>query len=258
MHEVSVSGACLNCGAGLTGRWCAQCGQHVAPVRPTLHELLHEAVHEIAHVDGKLIRTAGLLLFKPGALTREFLAGQRVRSVTPVRVYLLCSVLFFGIISLLPAKQWRLSVTKGGDAQLLKAVERANKDPSIIAHAMESAFPKAMFILMPLFALVVFAFYFRAERMYVPHFYFAVHYHAFAFVMLALFEALSLLHLRAAGVVRLLLFLTLFPYLGMALQRVYAGRRWLTVVKTVAILTIYGAFILLTMAAIAYVTLRQL
>jgi len=258
MHEVSGTGACLNCGAELTGRWCAQCGQRAAPVRPTLHELLHEAVHEVAHVDGKLIRTAGLLLFKPGELTREFLAGKRVRSVTPVRVYLLCSVLFFGIMSLLPTKQLHVSITRGGDAQLLKAADRVNKDPSILVHALESAFPKAMFILMPLFALFVFAFYFRAERMYVPHFYFAVHYHAFAFAMLALFEALSLIHSRAIGFVRLLLFLTLFPYLGIALQRVYGGRRWLTAVKTVAILMIYGTFIILTMAAIAYVTLRRL
>lgn len=258
MHEESVTGACMNCGTELTGRWCAQCGQRAAPVRPTLHELLHEAVHEIAHVDGKLVRTTGLLLFKPGELTREFLSGKRVRSVTPVRVYLLCSVLFFGIMSLLPARQLRVSITKGGDAQLLKAADRATKDPSILAHALESAFPKAMFILMPLFALLVFAFYFRAERMYVPHFYFAVHYHAFAFAVLALFEALSPIHGRVAGIVQLLLFLTLFPYLGMALQRVYAGRRWLTALKTVAILSIYGTFIILTMAAITYVTLRRL
>jgi len=33
-----------------------------------------------------------------------------------------------------------------------------------------------------------------SERMYVPHFYFAVHYHAFTFVNLALFEALGGLH----------------------------------------------------------------
>lgn len=258
MHEVSETSACLNCGAALRGRWCAQCGQRAAPVRPTLHELLHEAVHEIAHVDGKLIRTAGLLLFKPGELTREFLAGKRVRSVTPVRVYLLCSVLFFGIMSLLPVGQLHVSITKGGDAQLHKAADRVNKDPAILAHALESAFPKAMFILMPLFALVVFTFYFSAERMYVPHFYFAVHYHAFVFAMLALFEVLSLLHGRTVGIVRLLLFLTLFPYLGMALQRVYGGRRWLTAVKTAAILTIYGTFIILTMAVVAYVTLRRL
>jgi len=241
----------------MIGRWCAQCGQRVVPVRLTLHELLHEALHELTHVDGKILRTLGLLLFRPGELTREFLAGKRVRSVTPVRVYLLCSVLFFGIMSLLPANL-KVSVDKRADAQLAHAAARANQDPTILAHAMTSAFPKAMFVLMPLFALVVFAFYFRAERMYVPHFYFAVHYHAFAFLVLALFEALSTLHGRVVGIIRLLLFLTLFPYLGMALQRVYGGRRWLTALKTMAIMTIYGFFIIITMAAIAFVTLRRL
>jgi len=258
MDNASAAGACLNCGADLTGRWCAQCGQRAASVRPTLHELLHEAVHELAHVDGKLIRTAALLLFKPGQLTAEFLAGKRVRSVTPIRVYLLCSLLFFGVVSLVPTRKLHVSIAKGGDAQLMKAADRVNKDPSILVHAMESAFPKAMFILMPLFAVIVFAFYFHAEPMYVPHFYFAVHYHAFAFFLLAIFEAISPIHSRATAIVKLLIVLGLYPYLAIALRRVYGGGRWLTIAKSIAILSIYLCVILLTMAGIAYVTLRRL
>jgi hypothetical protein len=76
--------------------------------------------------------------------------------------------------------------------------------------------------------------------------------------MLALLEALSPIHNRVAAIVRLLLLLTVLPYLGMALQRVYGGRRWVTALKTLAIVTIYGFFIIITMAAIAYVTLRRL
>src|SRR5262249_17929843 len=141
-----------------------------------------------------------------GALTREFIDGKRVRSISPIRLYLICSLLFFATVSLVPTRNWHVSVTKGAhvgptgtapaaDAQLQRAAERVNKDPQILTHAFETAFPKAMFILMPLFALIVFAFYWRAERMYVPHFYFAVHYHAFAFVVLALFEATSFVHI---------------------------------------------------------------
>jgi hypothetical protein len=38
------------------------------------------------------------LIFKPGFLTREFLAGRRVRYLPPLRLYLVLSVLFFLII----------------------------------------------------------------------------------------------------------------------------------------------------------------
>ena len=258
METVLEAAACLNCGAELAGRWCSQCGQRAATPRPTLHELLHEATHELAHFDGKILRTIALLLFKPGALTVEFLEGKRVRSVTPIRIYLLCSLLFFGTLSLLPARKLNFKVT-GADAQMLQAAEKVQKDPSLLVHSFQSAFPKAMFILMPLFALIVFAFYWSAEKMYVPHFYFAVHYHAFAFVLLTLFEALSPLRfLLIARILKLALLLVLFVYLGMALRRVYGGKRWLTAAKTVAILGIYGGLVLVAMGLIALLTLRRL
>jgi len=150
-----------------------------------------------------------------------------------------------------------MSVTKG-DAQLQQAAAQVDKNPAILAHALQEAFPKAMFVLMPLFALIVFAFYARAERLYVPHFYFSVHYHAFVFVLLTVFEALGLIHNRIVGIVRLLLLLGMFIYLAIALRRVYGGTRWMTAAKTAGIVPIYSAFVLLAMAAIAYVTLRRL
>jgi len=255
--RISMDAACLNCGSELAGPWCSQCGQRTTHPRPTVHELAHKALHEIAHFDGKILRTAGLLLFKPGALTREFLDGKRVRYVTPLRIYLLCSLLFFGTLGLMPASRLRMSVTKG-DAQLQQAAARVNKDPNILSHALQSAFPKAMFVLMPLFALIVFAFYWRQERLYVPHFYFSVHYHAFVFVLLAVYEGLGLIHNRVVGIARLLLLLGLFVYLFIALRRVYGGRRWMTAAKTAGIVPLYGTFVILAMAAIAYVTLRRL
>ena len=253
-----MDAACLNCGTALAGRWCSNCGQRAAHARPTVHELLHEALHEFAHFDGKIIRTAALLLFRPGALTREFLDGKRVRNLSPIRLYLLCSLLFFGLLSVLPTGKMRVTITKGADAQLEQAAAQVNKNPQILAHALESAFPKAMFVLMPLFALIVFAFYWSAERMYVPHFYFSVHYHAFVFIALALFEALGLIHHWSVAIARLLLLFAMFIYLGIALRRVYGGTRWMTVAKTAGIVPVYSTFVLCAMALIAYVTLRRL
>jgi len=250
---------CLNCGAELAGRWCSQCGQKEVDPRPTVHELAHEALHEIAHLDGKLIRTIRLLLFQPGQLTREFLEGKRARSVTPIRAYLICSLLFFGVVSLLPARPLKMTVSKGAGAKLTQAAAKVNRDPSILTHSLETSFPKAMFILMPLFGLVVWAFYFRAERLYVPHFYFAVHYHAFAFVALTVFELVAQIHVRYFGPIRfLLLMAVLCGYLGVALRRVYGGTRAMTAVKTAAIVAIDLLFNLFAMGAIALMTLWRL
>jgi len=256
MHTVTSEGPCPNCGTPPGDRYCGHCGQRVAELRPTLHELVHEAFHELTHVDGKALRTAGLLLFHPGQLTREFVEGKRARSITPIRLYLLASLLFFGLVALQPPGNMRVTVSKGHD-QLQKAAERLNRDPSVLAHAMETAFPKAMFILMPLFGLLVYALYWRAERMYVPHFYFAVHFHAFAFLMLTLFEAVGMLHWRWLRIVKLLLLLVPMVYLGIALRTVYGGGRLLTAAKTVAIIALDLVFVILAMAAIALMTLKK-
>src|ERR1041385_561356 len=272
-HAASMeTAACLNCGNELAGKWCSQCGQRATEPRPTLHELLHEAIDELGHVDGKILRTIKLLLLKPGELTREFLQGKRAPYVSPIRFYLICSLLFFGIMSITPTRNLHLTVTGGGgfhvgrvedappatDRQLVRAAERVNKDPELLIHAFETAFPKAMFILMPLFALIVFAFYWRAERMYVPHFYFAVHYHAFAFVVLALFLLAGLLHGVGEIVIKFLLLFVLFWYLGTALRRVYGGSRWMTAAKMAAIVPIYGTAVATVVVIIALVTLRRL
>src|ERR1700739_4662032 len=70
---------CANCGAALAGRYCAQCGQ---AVEPPVHSLWHfgkVATEDLTHADSRLWRTLAALLFKPGRLTAEFLAGTGAR-----------------------------------------------------------------------------------------------------------------------------------------------------------------------------------
>src|SRR5688572_21262603 len=88
---------CRNCDAPLSGAYCSRCGQKVAHLQVSLHEFVHEATHELLHLDGKIVRTLKLLLFAPGALTNEFLAGRRARHIGPLRLYLTGSLLFFTV-----------------------------------------------------------------------------------------------------------------------------------------------------------------
>src|ERR1700693_2904409 len=86
---------CENCGAQLTGRYCAQCGQAAVDYRRSFRHVIVDVLYSFLNWDAKFIATIGLLIAKPWRLTNEFLAGKRVRYVHPLRLYLLASILFF-------------------------------------------------------------------------------------------------------------------------------------------------------------------
>ncbi len=102
-HTAPDSIVCYNCGADLHGAYCAQCGQKALPLNPRLHDFLHDLTHEVLHVDGKIFRSIRKLLLSPGFLTREQIEGRRARWVPPIRLYLIFSVTYFALTSLLPA-----------------------------------------------------------------------------------------------------------------------------------------------------------
>src|SRR5262245_52965094 len=108
--------ACRNCGADLQGRFCHACGQKAVSPEISVHDLVHEGIEEFAHVDGKIGRTLKLLFSRPGALTKEFLDGRRARYISPLRLYLTCSLLFFAVSAIAPQNgNERFHITKSND-----------------------------------------------------------------------------------------------------------------------------------------------
>src|SRR6267142_5585655 len=91
---------CKNCDAVLLGRFCIDCSQAANVHVPTTRELVHELLEGITHSDSRLWRTLTTLWFKPGKLTEEFVAGKRVAYLPPFRLYLILSIIFFLITSL--------------------------------------------------------------------------------------------------------------------------------------------------------------
>ncbi|MFL6675509.1 MAG: DUF3667 domain-containing protein [Massilia sp.] len=89
---------CLNCGTGTGGHFCQQCGQETTLHVPSAREFLHEFVGHYVALEGKLWKSLGLLLFRPGRLTREYVEGRRVRYVLPLRLYLSFSIIFFALM----------------------------------------------------------------------------------------------------------------------------------------------------------------
>ena len=110
---------CLNCGAALTGRYCANCGQTADVHVPSTRELFHEAIEGITHSDSRLWNSLKLLWFKPGKLTQEFVAGRRVAYLPPFRLYLVLSIIFFLAASFYHSDVNLAVLDKNGKVQVL-------------------------------------------------------------------------------------------------------------------------------------------
>ncbi len=92
--------ACLNCGTALIGEHCHRCGQ-AAQVHRTLGAIWHDIAHSVLHFEGKVWRTLPLLAWRPGDLTRRYIAGERARFVSPMALFLFSVFLMFAVFSTL-------------------------------------------------------------------------------------------------------------------------------------------------------------
>lgn len=102
---------CENCGNEVVQRYCGACGQRLDPPVHSLWHFSQLAAEDLTHADSRLWRTLLALLFRPGHLTAEFLAGRRARYLPPVRLYLVLSLAFFLFAA---ATQPRFAVLKLG------------------------------------------------------------------------------------------------------------------------------------------------
>ena len=92
--------SCLNCGDARSGRYCSQCGQNDRNYMRALLPMLWELMREAFEVDSRFLRTLKLLLLKPGRLSAEFSRNRRAHYMSPIRLYLFTSFLFFLVLSL--------------------------------------------------------------------------------------------------------------------------------------------------------------
>lgn len=92
--------ACANCGYERPESFCPQCGQSDRHYARSLGSVVLEFLREMFELDSRLFRTLRLLFFKPGSLTRAFSRNRRVSFVSPVRLYIFASFVFFLLLSL--------------------------------------------------------------------------------------------------------------------------------------------------------------
>ncbi len=101
---------CLNCRHVVADKFCSNCGQENVDTRKTFHHLFIHFFEDLTHYENAFWRTIKNLLFKPSALTTEYLSGKRLSYLAPVRLYIFISFLTFFLIAIAPGKDIKKSI----------------------------------------------------------------------------------------------------------------------------------------------------
>lgn len=230
MLPMQATSYCKNCGAVLAGAYCAQCGQRAKNPVVSLREFIIDATGDLFSTDSRIWRTLIPLLFRPGRLTMEYLAGRRERYAPPFRVYLILSLMFFLLTSVLDTAVdvhiedqplsldtqitatenpnagvedkfscQRITIQNAGflnknnfENLLRQACEKIMVDGgNSLLRTLADNIPVMMFFFIPLVAILMKLLYLFSSRKYVEHLLFLLHYHAAFFLILALMMSVS-------------------------------------------------------------------
>lgn len=250
--------ACPNCGATLEAAFCARCGQKATPLNPSFGEFLHDLSHELIHVDGKIVQSARLLLTRPGFLSREHFEGRRVRYVSPIRLYLIFSVLYFAVAAFAPVSTVRITYKPdpGEDPQYVETrrLELQGSANEVLTHWI----PRAMFLLVPAFAGLVAVTAGRSGRNYPQHLYFALHLHAAWFFAGSVVAAARIAKVSPlTSVVSGLASLYGVVYFVLAFRRAYGASLGGAIWRAAVIGVTYTFVVLVTMLAIVFAVILR-
>lgn len=96
------SATCLNCGTALLGPHCHECGQK-RRVHRTVTSLGGDLVQSLFNFEGRFFRTVPMLIWRPGELTRRYVAGERAKFVSPLTTFLFSVFLLAAVLGQLPS-----------------------------------------------------------------------------------------------------------------------------------------------------------
>jgi len=330
---------CLNCGAILQGKFCSNCGQENLQVKESFGHMMNHAVSDYFHFDHQFFHTLQPLLFKPGKLTTEYLAGRRTQYLHPVKMYIFISLVYFVLLfksntadivtlsndkakSEEAADNMKISVKNGIDNSIFlsedqkKAIKKnvdfkadsikrdikaANKKDSIktyeqylatqrqlpadkrdgvisrylekkqfewakegksaneeINEGIKHNVPKMMFLLLPLFALILKIAFSKNKKFYVEYLIYSFHLHCFVFLFLAFLMLVQLLiphkliDLIVIMDVAALFFILWYMY--RSLRVVYGRSRLRTITKMIGISVSYFLVFAICLTILATIT----
>ena len=308
---------CLNCGTIIQGHYCHNCGQENLELHENFGHMMNHTISDYFHFDHQFVHTLRPLLFKPGFLTIEYMAGRRAQYLHPIKMYIFISIVYFLLlfqtngdsnlvrinengkpaakeIVAVPGGDKNTSsvkkVTANGEAVLdykntpngwfhpttgdtsyaeylfnqkkLSERERdgflgkiwnkktfeyreqyGNHAKEVFMEELRHNIPKMMFLLLPIFALILKITFWRNKKFYVEHLIYSFHFHCFLFLFLGVVMLLQLIFLPFSKSIMewLTLPATLYViwYIYRSLRVVYQRSIFRTITKMIGMWIMY-------------------
>lgn len=238
-----TSQSCPECATPLVGEYCHHCGEKLPDAHDlTMKHFLHHGLHELTHFDSKIFRTLQALVFRPGLLTVEYLAGRRQRYVLPLRLFLVIFALNFFLYTRpgIALYDIRFITTAAPQSKpFADALERSaskrhmDKDAlfdRINEHWQHNA---SLFQLMDVFFFAVCLAVLNWRRYFVEHLIFSLHTLSFSLLVSSVLWLYYLHYGMRQSIFLMLISLTvLFLYLLRAVPRMYGTTGGKTLLKS--------------------------
>lgn len=246
---------CPSCGNKTLGHFCGHCGEReVDEDDYSLRGYLREIGAAVTLLESKVLRSVWQVASQPGHLSSEYFLGRRVRYIKPLQLFIFLNVVYYFSITLFSATTFttplatQLHMNNYYPAYANRAVDRKLRADKISYEALEAKYNKRtnvlsktlIFVLIPIFALLFYALFFKKRKYLVEHLVVATHFWSFNLILLGVLLPLSsvlLIRLSKAlnlsagyvtddGVVSAVLQVCLAAYLFLMLRKFYGASRW--------------------------------
>jgi hypothetical protein len=263
---------CPNCDTPLHGSYCSTCGQHQRRYDQAFSQLVSEGLGDIFRLDARGSKTLLSLLFRPGQLIVEFLAGARARFISPVRLYLVVSLLLFLLISIGPEDRSEHVVeadhaalhdaimeyiildgvdgplTQYAQEQILKMMVLGRSNPQLLFDQYVDLLATVMFFMIPIFAIFVKLFYLGSRYFYTEHLIVCVYLQSFIYIAFSMLLVLGFFGDALDGI-DYAIQLWIPVYIFISIRVVYRQSYFLTVSKYVILTFVYFSLFITALLA---------
>lgn len=167
---------CNNCGTTLMNHenFCPNCGQENHDKQASTVQLANDFMEDYVGFDNKIVRSIIPLLINPGRMTVEFLDGKRKKYISPIRLFIFLTFIYFAVYLWLYS-DWEGTITIEGHQptgeQEEEFVRNFQNNLNLIA-----------FLFLPIQALLIMALFWTKNRRYFVN-YFVYTLHLFSFLL---------------------------------------------------------------------------